>query len=99
MRSNRTPENYLDGLLAHRSLTAFRRKIARDGEFQRPEWAAPQYAQEILPLLLVGTWDDQNERDKSCLEVITNLKYADISSNATRWLNEIDSPLRRIDNM
>src|SRR5262249_23611003 len=50
--------------LARRSLTAYRRKLAVSPERRRPRWAQPEEAAAIVPLMLVGGWNENVPGDR-----------------------------------
>ena len=56
--------------LAVRSLTAFRRSIARSPAFRRPGWSKPGVARGLVPALLAGSWNDAYPQD---CEVLSRL--------------------------
>jgi hypothetical protein len=79
--------------LARRSLSALRRKLKA---IQQPVWAKPSEARVLLAPLLVSTWSDSCEGDRSILERLSGLTYADIQDHLVRWANEPDAPVRRV---
>jgi hypothetical protein len=83
---------------ARRSLTALRRKLAISPEVQCPEWAKPSEARAILPVMLVGTWNDASEGDRDVVAALAKMPYTEISDNLVRWANESDPPVRRVGN-
>ena len=53
--------------LAVRSLTAFRRSLARSPAFRQPSWSKPRVARGLIPAVLAGSWNDANPRDREVL--------------------------------
>lgn len=54
-----------------RSLTVLRRRLSTVPAVQTPEWATNhQIAASLLPFLLVGTWNTQNETDRLGLSLL-----------------------------
>ncbi len=85
-----------DALIARRSLLVLRRKLARGATFERPAWAKPEYARQIIPAMLIGEWTDTNEEDQKILEQLSGSSYQSLVTHFTRWKEEADAPLRRI---
>lgn len=85
-------------LLARRSLTAFRRKLAAAPEVQQPAWARPIEVRNLLPALLAGGWDDSAEGDRDVVAALAQGSYDEVRSVCVRWSNEPDPPLRRVGN-
>lgn len=83
--------------LAHdsgRSLTILRRLIPAD-PFRMPEWATAQFARPLIPALLAGAWDENQEGDRTILEGLAGTSYEQISASLTPLLSIADSPLRK----
>ena len=83
-------------ILARRSLTSFRRKLALSPEVQQPEWARPDEARPLLPAMLAGAWSDGKEADRQALATLAQAPYEEFSETLVRWSNESDAPVRRI---
>lgn len=94
------PEERADefATLARRSFLALKRKLAVNAEVQTPAWAVPSEARKLLPALLVGGWNDTNEKDRDAIAKLAQASYETINDTVVRWANESDSPLRRIGN-
>lgn len=82
--------------LARRSLSALRRKRAIAPAVQRPTWAKPNYARELLAPLLASVWNDSSQGDREALAQLSNMPYDNLQSILVRWANESDSPIRRV---
>lgn len=85
-------------VLARRSLTSFRRKLARSPEVQQPEWARPAHARSLLSAMLAGGWSDANDDDRQKIAALAQVPYGEISATLVRWANEDDPPVRHVGN-
>lgn len=83
-------------MLARRSLTSFRRKLALSPEVQQPEWARPANARSLLPVMLAGGWNDTTDGDRQGIATLAQVPYDEISATLVRWTNEADPPVRRV---
>jgi len=77
-----------------RSLTVLRRRLSPISK--QPEWAKPERAREILPVLLVGKWDENKQGDKEIISEIAEISYNEFISNLKKWLYKPDSPILKI---
>jgi hypothetical protein len=59
-----------------------------------PAWVKPEEAVVLLPLLLIGAWNDNNSEDRKIVERFTAESYANVQTLVTRWINYADPPLR-----
>lgn len=59
-----------------------------------PDWATPDEAAALLPLVLLGAWADGCEEDRKIVERITGEPYSNVQNLATRWINRPDAPLQ-----
>lgn len=82
--------------LARRSLTSFRRKIARSLAFQAPAWASPVEGPTLVPILLIGAWNAAMEGDRELLTVLARTSYSDLTQLLTRWAAVSDPPVRSV---
>lgn len=79
--------------LARRSMTAFLRSISRNPAVQKPAWLNNQGAVTILaPLVLVGAWEDENDRDKKHIEHFVKVSMATIRDLMVSLSHQKDSP-------
>ena len=76
-----------------RSLPVLQRRI---GISRDPVWAKPEHAQQLIPALLVGAWNEGNENDKGILCELAGVSYPELDQTFTRWAKESDSTLRHI---
>jgi hypothetical protein len=77
-----------------RSLTVLRRRLSPVSK--QPEWAKPERAREILPVLLVGKWDENKQGDKEIISEIAGISYNAFISNLKKWLYKPDPPILKI---
>lgn len=47
-----------------------------------PKWARPDEAACLLPLVLLGAWEDRNQEDRKCVERISKLEYGQVQQIA-----------------
>ena len=78
------------------SLTVYRRLFAAHGISSRPEWAEPQTAVELLPVLLAGNWSENNDGDRIALARLANAEYDAVNRSIAIWQNRQDSPVRKV---
>jgi transcriptional regulator with XRE-family HTH domain len=82
--------------VARRSLLSLRRRMSLIPEMQRPEWASPENAVDLIAPLLVGSWDEEKEGDLEVLGDLTGTSYASLVIKLEKWLGLPDPPFRRI---
>ena len=78
-----------------RSLTAFRRSIARSPGFRKPGWSKPGVARGLLPALLSGSWNDANPRDREVLSRLGKRPYEEATEALLEWSVGSDPLVRR----
>ncbi len=77
-----------------RSLTVLRRRLATISAIQTPDWAADKaMAAKLIPFLFVGTWNTQNDSDKSALERLADRPYAEIERDCQHLAQLDDTPV------
>lgn len=81
--------------LAVRSLTAFRRSIARSPAFREPGWSKPGVARGVLPALLAGSWNDANPEDRETLSRLGRRPYEEVAETLIEWSVGSDPMVRR----
>jgi hypothetical protein len=79
-----------------RSITVYRRLFASAGVVQPPAWATPERAQELVPVVLAGSWSESNDADRVALSKLAGIDYEAVSKTVMRWKNQPDAPIRRI---
>ncbi|QMU75973.1 hypothetical protein GXW83_09720 [Streptacidiphilus sp. PB12-B1b] len=80
--------------IARRSLLMFRRRVSANAS-STPPWATPENADEIVPLVLAGAWQEGADGDEQFLSEVCSKPYADVSAACTRWSGQSDMPVRR----
>jgi hypothetical protein len=85
--------------LARRGFLALRRKLAINPEIQIPNWAKPNEARNLLPILLVGGFNNSIQQDCEVISQIAQTEYETINNTLVRWSNESDSPIRQVGNV
>lgn len=81
--------------LARRSMTAFRRSIGVPHSFRSPPWAQPAHSHRVLGALLLGSWNDAYEGDRSALALLSGCSYEDAVATLAPFTNTTDPLLRR----
>ena len=81
--------------LAVRSLTAFRRSLARVPAFRKPEWSKPGVARGLIPVVLAGSWNDANRRDSEVLSRLGRRPYEEVTEALLEWSVGSDPLVRR----
>ena len=81
--------------LAVRSLTAFRRSIARTPAFRKPGWSKPGVARGLVPTLLAGSWNDVNPEDCAVLSRLGRRPHEEVVEALFEWNVGSDPLVRR----
>ena len=81
--------------LAVRSLTAFRRSLARSPAFQQPSWSKPGVARGLIPAFLAGSWNAANPRDREVLSRLGRRPYEELVGALLEWSVGSDPLVRR----
>jgi hypothetical protein len=76
------------------SITVFQRRYP-GGTRPTPEWASRERAATLVPLALLGAWDDSNPKDREVVARIARQSYDDFIRQVTPLLAEDDPPLVR----
>lgn len=87
-------EAYALAWIARTSFASFRRKLAISPSLQRPAWAKPENAFTLIPALLLGAWDENEERDREAVSQLAQLPYEQVQQVMLRWANETNPPVR-----
>lgn len=79
--------------LARRSLPAFLRSVSRNPSFEKPEWVQDaKKAAMLVPLVLVGSWDNNKDDDQRRLEEFVGLPFKEIIYLLKDLCNYPDAP-------
>ena len=81
--------------LAVRSLTAFRRSLARSPAFQQPSWSKPGVARGLIPAFLAGSWNAANPRDCEVLSRLGSRPHEEVAGALLEWSVGSDPLVRR----
>ena len=76
------------------SLTVLRRQLSPVN--RQPEWAKPEKTMEILPVLLVGKWEENKQGDKEIISEIAGIPYDMFINKIKKWLYKPDSPILKV---
>ncbi len=79
-----------------RNLNVLRRLIAVAPELHTPDWAKPENARSLIPVLLAGGWDDTKEGDTEAIAKLARKPYAEVVADISRWVNSSDPPVRQV---
>ncbi|OJH37199.1 hypothetical protein [Cystobacter ferrugineus] len=96
LESNQFPRDQAWALaaLARRSLMSFRRRLAVSPDVQHPVWTRAENARSILPLVLTGGFNENNENDRRILSALADKPFEEVKAQLGRWANEDDPPVR-----
>lgn len=77
------------------SLSVLRRRLSDNNITQFPEWSSnPALVRKVIPLLLAGNWNDQNQDDQEVLRALANeQKYSSVDENINEVLNLPETPM------
>lgn len=79
-----------------RSVAILRHQLNFDASV--PEWVEKDDIQKIIPLLLVGRWNESNKEEQRLISELCDASYGEMSMMVQRWLFIDSSPLCRKDN-
>lgn len=80
------------------SIPVLRRHIFR-ASIGAPDWAKPEAARLLLPVLLTGAWIDGQAGDRAIMEALARRPYEEFTKELEPLLSVNDAPIRRIDNV
>ncbi len=83
------------------SLLVLRRLLALETnpEIHTPEWAKPENARSLIPVLLAGAWDGDKEADKEAIAALARKPYEELTDILSQWCNTSDPPIRQRGNV
>lgn len=77
-----------------RSLTVLRRRLSNIPAVKTPAWASDHaIAVNLVPPLLVGAWNSDNQADREALSLLANKSFDDIERECLRLSQIEDAPL------
>lgn len=65
----------------------------------KSDWYEKKNIHEILPILLVGRWNENFEGDIELVEILSGQKYDDYLVTLNRWERSENAPLMRVGNI
>lgn len=84
---------------SRRSLCVLRRLLAVAPEIHSPDWAKPENARSLIPVLLAGAWDDTKEADREAIAELARKPYEEVVANLARWRSSSEPPIRQVGNI
>ncbi|MEA2633805.1 MAG: hypothetical protein QOH92_572 [Chloroflexota bacterium] len=84
------------GAVAHRSLPAVRRQVGLIPGSLGAKWANPDVARQLVPALLAGGWNEDNQADRDAVQALGVQPYSEISETVTRWSHESDAAILKL---
>lgn len=78
------------------SLTVLKRRIARFPNMKTPEWAVPEVASDLAPILLAGGWDGARKADQGIIAELADQSYDEVEKTVNKWQKVKDAPIMRI---
>lgn len=76
------------------SLTVLRRQLSKIEAIRAPAWAEDtRLASSLVPFMLAGAWDDQNEADRKILSDLAAVPYEVLEGRVLDLLRLNDSPV------
>jgi len=85
--------------LAHQaggSIAILQRRLNKLRDFNKPEWAHPDSALALLPILMIGGWNESTKGDQKVLSKFANKEYKSILPIVARWSSSSDPLLVRV---
>lgn len=79
-----------------RSLLVLRRCLATVPWVKKPRWTEKENLSVLVPLLLVGSLNENFEGDKRIISQISGCEYKEYNKRLSEWLILEDSPIRKI---
>lgn len=78
------------------SLTILKRRLAHFASTAHPLWGQPPEANNLVPILLAGAWDDASPADQAVIAKLAGRPYSEVLALANRWLTSEDPPIMRM---
>ncbi|GJG88829.1 hypothetical protein tb265_40100 [Gemmatimonadetes bacterium T265] len=77
-------------------MLALRRRLATSASVSRPAWAAPDVGPGLVPMLLLGGFDETIAGDREALAALAEEPDDVVVARLVRWAAEADPPVRRV---
>ena len=77
------------------SLTVLRRRLSKLPKVRTPEWASPEHAEKLIPMVFAGAWNSNNETDNFLVSELAD--GMDVESEIRRLSQLEDSPVWSFD--
>ena len=78
------------------SLAVLKRALSRDPSLAQPDWSKPDAAQDLIPFVLLGSWNETQRADREAIAKLSGKPDHENSQVLQRWLNAPDSPFMRV---
>lgn len=75
------------------------RRILQFVKNQQPEWAKENNHLDLIPAVLAGSWDEQEQGDKDIISELAGISYEQYISKLARWKLHKDAPIVQIGTM
>ncbi len=92
------PESQADELaaLARRNVLALRRRLSAAPGSLKPTWLRTPDASALIPLLMLGSWDQDHDGDRAAVEVLGGIAYKQLEALLLRLGTAGDPPARKV---
>ena len=92
------PESKVDDLAGKtaRRLPVLRRFLIEEAGFPEPPWAA-EVTGSLVPLVLIGQWEEDNEGDRKIIEDLIGKPFSDIEEELAAITGIPDSPVVKVE--
>jgi hypothetical protein len=77
-----------------RMITVLRRQLTSVSK--QPEWAKYEKAKSLLPIILIGKWDENKEGDKEIVSEISKIPYDEYVNSIIEYLHIPDPPIIKV---
>jgi hypothetical protein len=77
------------------NFSILRRQLSKSSSIQRPVWSSGDQAIRLVPLCLLGSWNDSFDGDKEVATELTNLNYDAVEELCTQLANYEEPPIIR----
>lgn len=80
--------------VARRSMVTLRRRLATSTAHLLPDWSATTEGPTLVPMLLLGQFDEARDADLQALEALAPGALFTVRTVLQRWSREVDPPIR-----